>query len=398
MTGTTDKPVVFLAFANDRDDNVGYLRNLPDEARRLREVIETAVAAGLCEVVVRTNSTAGDIFKVFQDARYRNRVAIFHYGGHANGYQLLLESAAGEVAAADAGGLAAFMGWHGPTLTDSGGYQVFSLAPLRRVSDEGVSFRSHIDGSQHNLTPELAMQYQEALGADIIMALDECPAHDDSLDKVKRATERTHRWAERCLKAHKRPGQALYAIVQGGLFPELRRQSAEYLVSLDFPGYAIGGLSIGEPKKVTMTMVEATAALLPGGKPRYLMGVGKPEDIVEAVRVGVDMFDCVLPTRNARNGVLFTSFGKISIKQARYIEDEMPIDPDCSCSVCRSYSRAYLRHLYQSNEILASVLNTTHNLYYYLHLMQGMRQAIEQNRFTAFRREFYRKRLPTGDA
>ena len=223
------------------------------------------------------------------------------------------------------GGLHKFMGWEGAILTDSGGYQIFSLARLRQVGDDGVVFRSHIDGSEHSLTPELVIQFQEALGADIIMALDECPAHDDDFEKVKRATERTHRWAERCQKAQKRRDQALYAIVQGGVFPELRRQSAEYLTSLDFPGYAIGGLSLGEPKKVTLAMVEETVALLPEDKPRYLMGVGSPEDIVEAVARGCDIFDCALPTRVARNGALFTGQGRQNIRNAAFSQTEQPI-------------------------------------------------------------------------
>jgi queuine tRNA-ribosyltransferase len=247
----------------------------------------------------------------------------------ANTYHLYLRPGIGVIE--KLGGLHNFMGWDGAILTDSGGYQVFSLAPLRKVSDEGVTFRSHIDGSQHHLTPELAVRYQESLGADIIMVLDECPAHDDSPDKVKKATERTHRWAERCLKAHKRPGQALYAIVQGGIFPELRRQSAEYLASLDFPGYAIGGLSIGEPKKVTLAMIEETAALLPETRPRYLMGVGSPEDIVEAVARGCDIFDSALPTRVARNGALFTWQGRVNITNSAFANMEQPVVAGCDC-------------------------------------------------------------------
>jgi queuine tRNA-ribosyltransferase len=286
------------------------------------------------------------------------------------------------------GGLHKFMGWEGAILTDSGGYQVFSLAPLRRVSDEGVTFRSHIDGSQHNLTPELAIKYQEALGADIIMALDECPAHDDSLDKVNKATERTHKWAERCLKAHERPGQALYAIVQGGLFPELRRQSAEYLASLDFPGYAIGGLSLGEPKGITMGMVEETTALLPENKPRYLMGVGSPEDIVEAVALGCDIFDSALPTRVARNGALFTWQGRVNITNAAYADMEEPIVDSCGCYCCRNFSAAYLHHLFNAGELLAYRLATIHNLSFISQLMKKIRGAIEGGAFDSFKKEF----------
>lgn len=245
-----------------------------------------------------------------------------------------------------AGGLHNFMGWEGAILTDSGGYQVFSLSPLRQLSDDGVTFRSHIDGSQHHITPELAIQYQESLGADIIMVLDECPAHDDSQAKVKRATERTQRWAERCLKAQKRPDQALYAIVQGGMFAELRQESAQYLAALDFPGYAIGGLSIGEPKQLTLAMIEETVACLPEGKPRYLMGVGSPEDIVEAVARGVDIFDSALPTRVARNGALFSWEGRKNISNAAYKEMEQPIVAGCGCYTCRHFSAAYLHHLF----------------------------------------------------
>jgi queuine tRNA-ribosyltransferase len=278
----------------------------------------------------------------------------------ANTYHLYLRPGIGVIE--KLGGLHKFMGWDRAILTDSGGYQIFSLAPLRQVSDEGVTFRSHIDGSQHHITPELIIQYQESLGADIIMALDECPAHDDSLEKVEEATERTHRWAERCRKAHRHRDQALYAIVQGGIFPQLRRQSAEYLTSLDFPGYAIGGLSIGEPKKVTLAMIEETVALLPEGKPRYLMGVGSPEDIIEAVARGCDIFDSALPTRVARNGALFTWQGRRNISNAAYSQMEQPIIPDCNCYTCRNFSAAYLHHLFSCDELLAYRLATIHNL------------------------------------
>jgi queuine tRNA-ribosyltransferase len=295
------------------------------------------------------------------------------------------------------GGLHRFMGWEGAILTDSGGYQVFSLAPLRKVSDEGVTFRSHIDGSQHSFTPELAIRYQEALGADIIMALDECPAHDDSLEKVKRATERTHRWAERCLKAHESQGQALYAIVQGGLSPELRRQSTEYLTSLDFPGYAIGGLSLGEPKKITFAMVEATAALLPGNKPRYLMGVGSPEDIIEAVARGCDILDSALPTRVARNGALFTWQGRVNITNAAYADMENPIVSGCGCYACRNFSAAYLHHLFSAGELLAYRLATIHNLSFIAELMNKIRGAIEDGTFAGFKEDFLSSYQPTDE-
>jgi queuine tRNA-ribosyltransferase len=295
------------------------------------------------------------------------------------------------------GGLHNFMGWDKAILTDSGGYQVFSLAPLRQVSDKGVTFRSHIDGSQHNFTPELAIEYQEALGADIIMALDECPAHDDSFDSVKRATERTYNWAERCLKAQKRPDQALYAIVQGGLFPELRRQSAEYLTSLDFPGYAIGGLSLGEPKSVTMAMIEETVSFLPEDKPHYLMGVGSPEDIVEAVARGCDLFDSALPTRVARNGALFTRQGRVNINNAAYSNMEQPVVADCDCYTCRHFPAAYLHHLFNSGELLAYRLATIHNLSFISRLVDKIRGAILDGTFADFKKDFLSSYQPTDE-
>jgi len=313
----------------------------------------------------------------------------------ANTYHLYLRPGIGVIE--KLGGLHNFMGWDGAILTDSGGYQVFSLVPLRKVSDEGVTFRSHIDGSRHHLTPELAIRYQEALGADIIMVLDECPPHDDSFDKVKKATERTHRWAERCLKAKKRPGQALYAIVQGGLFPELRRQSAEYLASLDFPGYAIGGLSIGEPKKVTLAMIEETVAFLPETKPRYLMGVGSPEDIVEAVARGCDIFDSVLPTRVARNGALFTWQGRKNITNAVYADMEQPIVADCDCYTCRNFSAAYLHHLFNAGELLAYRLATIHNLSFITELMGKIRGAVLNGTFVSFKKDFLANYRPTDE-
>ncbi|MFC2010501.1 tRNA guanosine(34) transglycosylase Tgt [Chloroflexota bacterium] len=295
------------------------------------------------------------------------------------------------------GGLHRFMGWDGAILTDSGGYQIFSLARLRRVDDEGVVFRSHIDGSEHLTTPELAIQYQEALGADIIMALDECPAHDDSPEKVRRAMERTHHWAERCLEAHKQSDQALYAIVQGGIFPEMRRQSAEFLTSLDFPGYAIGGLSLGEPKQVTYDIVEETAALLPEKKPRYLMGVGSPEDIVEGVSRGIDIFDSALPTRVARNGALFTNLGRVNIRNATYSRMEQPVSPECNCYTCRNFSAAYLHHLFNAQELLAYRLATIHNLTFIHHLMQEIRESIKNGTFDSFKTGFLASYQPTDE-
>ncbi|MGK2945711.1 MAG: tRNA guanosine(34) transglycosylase Tgt [Desulfuromonadales bacterium] len=313
-----------------------------------------------------------------------------------NTYHLYLRP--GHERLARLGGLHHFMNWDRPILTDSGGFQVFSLGALRKIDEEGVRFQSHLDGSAHILTPELSIAIQEALGSDIMMVFDECIPHPATRAYVAESTARSSRWAARCKKARTDESAALFGIVQGGMDRELRQQSAEDLLATGFDGYALGGLSVGESADVMYQVMEWSLPLLPQNRPRYVMGVGTPENLVEAVSRGADMFDCVMPTRNARNGVLFTSFGKISIKQARYIEDAMPIDPECSCYVCRNYSRAYLRHLYQSNEILASVLNTTHNLYYYLHLMQNMRDAIAAGMFKAFREAFYQKQIPAGEA
>jgi len=295
------------------------------------------------------------------------------------------------------GGLHKFMGWDRAILTDSGGYQVFSLSSLRQVSDEGIIFRSHIDGSEHHITPESIIQFQETLGADIIMVLDECPAHDDSFEKVQRAMSRTHQWAERCQKCQKPSDQALYAIVQGGIFPQLRRQSAEYLTSLDFPGYAIGGLSLGEPKRVTLAMVEEIVALLPQNKPRYLMGVGSPEDIIEAVARGVDMFDSALPTRVARNGALFTWQGRHNIQNTVYSQMEEPVVPGCDCYTCRTFSAAYLHHLFNCDELLAYRLATIHNLSFINNLMSKIRSAIVNGTFSSFRDNFLASYKPTDE-
>jgi queuine tRNA-ribosyltransferase len=295
------------------------------------------------------------------------------------------------------GGLHKFMGWEGAILTDSGGYQIFSLSSLRKVNDEGVTFRSHIDGSEHLITPESAIQFQEDLGADIIMVLDECPAHDDSFEKVQRATTRTHQWAERCQKSQKRDDQALFAIVQGGVFPQLRQQSAEYLVSLEFPGYAIGGLSLGEPKKVMLATIEETAALLPENKPRYLMGVGSPEDLLEGISRGVDIFDSVLPTRVARNGAFFTRLGRVNIRNAVYKQMEQPVEPDCGCYTCRTFSAAYLHHLFSCEELLAYRLATIHNLSFINNLMRKARGAILDGTFSSFKDSFLVSYKPTDE-
>ena len=309
----------------------------------------------------------------------------------ANTYHLYLRP--GHELIRQLGGLHKFMHWERPILTDSGGFQVFSLGELRKITEEGAAFQSHLDGSSHLLTPELSMAIQQALGSDIIMVFDECIPHPADRAYVADSTERSVRWARRC-RAVVPPGSeaALFGIVQGGMELDLRRQSVEQLCAIGFEGYALGGLSVGEETSLMYDMMEFGLPLLPEARPRYVMGVGTPENLVEGVARGCDMFDCVMPTRNARNGVLFTQFGRISIKQARYREDHLPIDPDCGCYVCRHYSRAYLRHLYMSGEILASVLNTQHNLYYYQQLMAGIRNALEAGRFSEFRRDFYSRR------
>jgi queuine tRNA-ribosyltransferase len=314
----------------------------------------------------------------------------------ANTYHLYLRPGISVVE--KAGGLHKFMAWDGPILTDSGGYQVFSLAGLRRVSDEGVVFRSHIDGSEHTFTPELAVQYQESLGADIIMAFDECSAADSSYARVEKALQRTHRWAERCLKAQRRRDQTLYGIVQGGVFPELRKQSVEFLTSLDFPGYAIGGLSVGEPKQVTLDITAETASLLPEDRPRYLMGVGSPEDLVECVSRGIDIFDSALPTRVARNGALFTPSGRVNILNAQFSELQQPVDATCSCYTCRTFSAAYLHHLFKARELLVYRLATIHNLTFISNLMRRMREAILDSTFLAFSNDFLANYQPTDEA
>jgi queuine tRNA-ribosyltransferase len=284
------------------------------------------------------------------------------------------------------GGLHRFMAWDRAILTDSGGFQVFSLNDLRKVSEEGVAFRSHLDGSAHFLSPEKAMEIQIGLGADIIMAFDECTEYPADAQRARASMELTLRWAGRCktyFEEHQGEvpwacgaAQALFGIVQGGMDRKLRRESAERTIDIGFPGYAIGGLSVGEPRELTRHIVESTLEHLPSNQPRYLMGVGTPEEIAQYAQMGVDMMDCVLPTRAARHGLLFTSEGKISIKQARYAQDDSALDPACDCRVCQRYSRAYLRHLYASNELLAQVLNTVHNLHYYLATMRTVRTWI----------------------
>jgi queuine tRNA-ribosyltransferase len=282
------------------------------------------------------------------------------------------------------GGLHNFIHWERPILTDSGGFQIFSLESLRKVSEEGVTFQSHLDGSSHFFTPEKVMEIQRVLGSDIAMVLDECVPYPSPYEYVKASMERTNRWAKRCLQVRQENDPALFAIVQGGMHRDLREKSAQTLVEMGFQGYAMGGLSVGEPKSMMLDVLEWTTSLLPEKTPRYLMGVGTPEDIIDAVMLGVDFFDCVLPTRNARNGTLFTSSGKLSIKQAQYAEDRRPVDETCACYTCRHYSRAYLRHLYLSKEILSSRLNTIHNLFYYINLLVKIREAIHEGRLLDF--------------
>jgi len=304
----------------------------------------------------------------------------------ANTYHLYLRP--GHELVERLGGLHRFMNWQGPILTDSGGFQVFSLGELRKISEEGVKFQSHLDGSYHFLTPELSIRIQEALGADIIMCFDECPAADADYGYVVKSLEMTTRWAQRCKDVHRREGQQLFGIIQGGMHHELRARSLADICSIGFDGYALGGLSVGEEKEQMYGVMECCSPMMPEDAPRYIMGIGAPEDLVEAVWNGYDMFDCVMPTRNARNGMLFTSQGRINIKAKRYEEDDGPLDPQCGCMVCRNYSRAYLRHLYRAGEILASNLNTYHNLYFYLDLMARMRAAIREDCFGEFRRQF----------
>lgn len=312
-----------------------------------------------------------------------------------NAYHLMLRP--GVELIARAGGLHGFMRWDGPILTDSGGFQVFSLGHLRRLTEEGARFRSHIDGSEHELTPERAMAIEAGLGADIIMALDVCPPADAGRAVAADATERTHRWAERCIAAH-RTEQALFAICQGGMHADLRRASAEVIAGLDVPGCAIGGLSVGESKDLTWRMLEASVAPLPEAKPRYMMGVGSPEDLIEAVRRGVDMFDCVLPTRLGRNGALFTRAGRVSIRNARFAEQLGPVDPDCDCLTCTEFSAAYVRHLFVADELLGYRLASQHNIRFLVRLMAQARAAILDGSFERFAGDFLAGYRPADEA
>ncbi len=306
----------------------------------------------------------------------------------SNTYHLFLRP--GHEIVKEAGGLHTFMNWDRPILTDSGGFQVFSLSEMRKISEEGVEFRSHLNGDKLFISPEKAMEIQNALGPDIMMAFDECPPYPAEYDYVKRSLERTTRWAERCLQSHARPNdQGLFAIIQGGMYEDLRIQSAKELTSMDFPGYAIGGLSVGEPKHMMYNMLEVTTPLMPANKPRYLMGVGSPDALIEGSIRGIDMFDCVLPTRIARNGTTMTSAGRLVIKNAKYAKDFGPLDPKCSCYTCKHYSRAYIRHLIKAEETFGIRLTTFHNLHFLLELMRQVRQAIAEDRLLDFRDQFF---------
>ncbi|MGM0378847.1 MAG: tRNA guanosine(34) transglycosylase Tgt [Bacillota bacterium] len=290
-----------------------------------------------------------------------------------------------------AGGLHEFMNWDGPILTDSGGFQVFSLAELRDIEEKGVNFKSFIDGSKHFISPEKSIEIQNSLGADIIMAFDECAPYPADRDYVKNSLERTTRWAKRCKEAHKNPDtQSLFGIVQGGMYKDLREQSAKEIKEIGFPGYAIGGLSVGEPKDLMLEVLDYTTPLLPKDKPRYLMGVGTPDYIFEAVERGIDMFDCVFPTRVARNGTAMTSKGRLNMKNAQFKEDFTPLDSKCDCYACKNYTRAYIRHLVKENEILGARLVTIHNLNFLLQLTENIRDSIKEDRFLQFKNDFYK--------
>ena len=308
----------------------------------------------------------------------------------SNTYHLYLRP--GHELVKKAGGLHKFMNWDKPILTDSGGFQVFSLGDLRKITEEGVEFRSHLDGSKHFISPEKAVEIQNALGSDIMMVFDECAPYPAEWQYVKNSLERTTRWAQRCKDAHKNTeDQALFGIIQGGMYEDLRRQSAAELLELDLPGYAVGGLSVGEPKHLMYEVLDYTTPLMPKDKPRYLMGVGSPDCLIEGAIRGIDMFDCVLPTRIGRNGTAMTSIGKVVIKNAKHTEAFEPLDPGCNCYVCKNYTRAYLRHLFKADEILGLRLLTYHNLHFLLKLMEEVRQAIREDRLLDYRNEFFTK-------
>ena len=307
----------------------------------------------------------------------------------SNTYHLYLRP--GHEIVKEAGGLHKFMKWDRPILTDCGGFQVFSLSDLRKITEDGVEFKSHLDGSKHMFTPEKVMEIENALGADIIMSFDECCPYPSTYEYTKNSMERTTRWAKRCIKAHSREDQGLFGIIQGGFYKDLREKSAKDLIELDLPGYAIGGISVGEPKEEFLDILRFTAPLMPKNKPRYLMGVGTPDYLIEAAMAGIDMCDCVLPTRIARNGTAMTSHGKVVVRNATYERDWGPLDSECDCYTCKNYTRAYIRHLIKANEILGVRLLSIHNLRFLTRLMENVREAIENDRLGTFREEFYKK-------
>ena len=307
----------------------------------------------------------------------------------SNTYHLYLRP--GHEIVKEAGGLHKFMKWDRPILTDCGGFQVFSLSDLRKISEDGVEFKSHLDGSKHMFTPEKVMEIENALGADIIMSFDECCPYPSTYEYTKNSMERTTRWAKRCIKAHSREDQGLFGIIQGGFYKDLREKSAKDLIELDLPGYAIGGISVGEPKEEFLDILKFTAPLMPKDKPRYLMGVGTPDYLIEAAIAGIDMCDCVLPTRIARNGTAMTSHGKVVVRNATYERDWGPLDSECDCYTCKNYTRAYIRHLIKANEILGVRLLSIHNLRFLTRLMEQVREAIENDNLETFKEEFYKK-------
>ncbi|MCF8106766.1 MAG: tRNA guanosine(34) transglycosylase Tgt [Desulfohalobiaceae bacterium] len=363
-----------------RQDPVGRFRTLAREGAARRGELQTARGTIQTPVFMPVG-TQGCVKSLSpQDLEELGAEIIL-----GNTYHLYLRP--GDELIKGLGGLHRFSGWQRPILTDSGGYQVFSLAALRRVTRAGVEFRSHLNGSRHFFSPEKVMAIQKNLGSDIMMVLDECVPPGAGYEYTEKSTALTTAWAKACRETYPRGSgdQLLFGIVQGGFFPELRSRSAAEICELPFDGFAVGGLSVGEPKEEMLRILTHTAPLLPRDKPRYLMGVGSPLDILNGIALGIDMFDCVLPTRNARNGTLFTSLGRMNIKKARYADDPKPLDPDCSCYACRKFSRAYLRHLYVAREILSYRLNTIHNLAFFMKLITGARQAIEQGRFSAYR-------------
>ena len=314
----------------------------------------------------------------------------------SNTYHLYLRP--GHKIVEEAGGLHKFMNWDKPILTDCGGFQVFSLSDLRKITEEGVEFKSHLDGSKHMFTPEKVMEIENSLGADIIMSFDECCPYPSTYEYTRNSMERTTRWAKRCIEAHKRPeDQGLFGIIQGGFYKDLREKSAKDLIELEFPGYAIGGISVGEPKEEFIDILKFTAPLMPENKPRYLMGVGTPDYLIEAAMAGIDMCDCVLPTRIARNGTAMTWRGKIVVRNATYERDFTPLDPECDCYTCKNYTRAYIRHLVKANEILGTRLLSIHNLYFLTKLMERVRIEIENDNLLNFKNDFYKKYGYTKD-